>query len=86
MKQKSSPSRSYKSCANVLIRKDDKHSKQYGSVAFEYVIVTIFGVGLSLLIMSTAKKMITEKLEAFQDSIENNLVLPTEGAESNESW
>jgi hypothetical protein len=48
-------------------------NKRRGSVAFEYVIVTIFGVGLSLLIMSTAKQMISEKLEVFKNSIEENM-------------
>lgn len=50
-----------------------KSNSQNGSVAFEYVIVTIFGVGLSLLIMSTAKTMITEKLDDFKSTIEQNM-------------
>jgi hypothetical protein len=57
-----------------------------GSVAFEYVIVTIFGVGLSLLIMSTAKQMITEKLEAFKESIDNNLNIVTPESSRDEHW
>ena len=50
-----------------------QNNTQAGSVAFEYVIVTIFGVGLSLLIMSTAKTMITEKLSDFKSTIEQNM-------------
>lgn len=57
-------------------------TRQRGSVAFEYVIVTIFGVGLSLLIMSTAKKMIDEKLEAFQESLDKDLDLTADEDES----
>ena len=59
-------------------------NKKRGSVAFEYVIVTIFGVGLSLLIMSTAKHMISEKLEVFKNSIEENMNM-NEGS-MHDSW
>lgn len=57
------------------IKKYFNDKENHGSVAFEYVIVTIFGVGLSLLIMSTAKNMITEKLEAFKESMNNKLLI-----------
>ena len=61
----------------IFLKQRNKHltysSANSGSVAFEYVIVTIFGVGLSLLIMSTAKTMITDQLEQFKSSINKNL-------------
>lgn len=36
-----------------------------GSIAFEYVLVSLVGVGMSLFVMGYAKKMITQKLESF---------------------
>lgn len=57
-----------------------------GSVAFEYVIVTIFGVGLSLLIMSTAKTMIKGQLEAFKKTMEQNLRIQGEEYNDDEPW
>ena len=36
------------------------------SIAFEYVLVTLVGVGMSLFVMQYAKKMIASKLENFQ--------------------
>ena len=40
------------------------------SIAFEYVLVTLVGVGMSLMVMQYAKKMITSKLTRFQDEFE----------------
>lgn len=67
-----------------IIAKEPQGTEK-GSVAFEYVIVTIFGVGLSLLIMSTAKKMISDKLDQFKATIEHSLIIPNEEGED-EPW
>ncbi|MCY4443217.1 MAG: hypothetical protein OXC44_07585 [Proteobacteria bacterium] len=45
-------------------------SQQRGSIAFEYVVVTLMGIGISLVVMQVAKKVIYEKLSTMQDRLE----------------
>lgn len=42
-----------------------------GSIAFEYVLVTLFGVGMSLFILQYAKRMMAEKLGSFEEDLHN---------------
>lgn len=42
-----------------------------GSIAFEYVLVTLFGVGMSLFILQYAKRMMAEKLSSFEEDLNN---------------
>ena len=58
--------------------------EELASIAFEYVLVTLVGVGMSLMVMQYAKKMITSKLARFQDELEQvweqNQLTDDEGA------
>ena len=40
------------------------------SVAFEYVIVTLIGLGMSLVMMKFAQKMLQEKIETMKEEME----------------
>ena len=44
--------------------------EELASIAFEYVLVTLVGVGMSLMVMQYAKKMIASKIARFQDELE----------------
>ena len=49
------------------------HAGVRGSVAFEYVIVTLIGLGMSLVMMKFAQKMLQEKIETMKEEMESSL-------------
>lgn len=41
-----------------------------GSIAFEYVLVTLFGVAMTLFVMQYARKAMESKIDSFQEKLD----------------
>lgn len=46
--------------------------KSRGSIAFEYVVVTLVGVGISLVVMQFAKKTMSDKMRHLRMQLEES--------------
>ena len=55
-----------------------------GSIAFEYVVVTIVGVGISLVVMQFARKTINDKIRHLSGQLDQNFHQQWSGEQTGE--